>query len=108
MLLFLIWISAVVDKRAKHVTGFFATIFNITGFIVFLSGLVIIVGSALGFTFTHNVGFYLSESLLLPLSLILLIIGGAELLIGFIFRKSNRIIKKKAKKAAAAAANAQK
>ena len=108
VLLFLIWISAVVDKRAKHVTGFFATIFNITGFIVFLSGLVIIVGSALGFTFTHNVGFYLSESLLLPLSLILLIIGGAELLIGFIFRKSNRIIKKKAKKAAAAAANAQK
>lgn len=108
VLLFLIWISAIVDKRAKHVTGFFAAIFNITGFIVFLSGLVIIVGSALGFTFTHNVGFYLSESLLLPLSLILLIIGGAELLIGFIFRKSNRIIKKKAKKAAAAAANAQK
>jgi hypothetical protein len=107
VLLFLIWISAIVDKRAKHVTGFFATIFNIVGIIVFLSGLVIIVGSALGFTFTHNVGFYLSESLLLPLSVILLIIGGAELLLGFVFRKSNRIIKKKAKKAAAAA-NAQK
>ncbi|MBR5684011.1 MAG: zinc-ribbon domain-containing protein [Ruminococcus sp.] len=106
VLLFLIWISAIVDKRAKHVTGFFATIFNIVGIIVFLSGLVIIVGSAVAFTFTHNVGFYLSESLLLPLSVILLIIGGAELLLGFVFRKSNRIIKKKAKKAAAA--NAQK
>ena len=106
VLLFLIWISAIVDKRAKHVTGFFATIFNISGIIVFLSGLVIIVGSAIAFTFTHNVGFYLSESLLLPLAVILLIIGGAELLLGFVFRKSNRIIKKKAKKAAAAA-NAQ-
>ncbi len=103
VLLFLIWISAIVDKRAKYVTGFFATIFNVVGIIVFLSGLVIIVGSALGFTFTHNVGFYLSESLLLPLSVILLIIGGAELLLGFVFRKSNRIIKKKAKKAAIAA-----
>lgn len=103
VLLFLIWISAIVDKRAKHVTGFFATIFNIVGIIVFLSGIVIIIGSALGFTFTHNVGFYLSESLLLPLSVILLIIGAVELLLGFVFRKSNRIIKKKAKKAATAA-----
>ena len=102
-MLFLIWISAIVDKRAKYVTGFFATIFNVVGIIVFLSGLVIIVGSALGFTFTHNVGFYLSESLLLPLSVILLIIGAVELLLGFVFRKSNRIIKKKAKKAAIAA-----
>ncbi|WP_295079933.1 zinc ribbon domain-containing protein [Ruminococcus sp.] len=107
VLLFLIWISAIVDKRAKHVTGFFASIFNITGIIVLLAGLAIIVGSAIAFTFTHNVGFYLSENLILPLSVILLIVGAAELLLGFVFRKSNRIIKKRAKKAAAAAASAQ-
>ena len=103
VLLLLIWISAIVDKRAKHVTGFFASIFNITGIIVLLAGLAIIVGSAVAFTFTHNVGFYLSENLLLPLAVILLIVGAAELLLGFVFRKSNRIIKKKAKKAAAQA-----
>lgn len=103
VLLFLIWISAIVDKRGKYVTGCFASIFNIVGTILFLSGLAIIIGSALGFTFTHNVGFYLSEKLLLPLSLILLIIGAVELLFGYIFRKANRVIKKKARKAAAAA-----
>lgn len=107
VLLLLIWISAIVDKRARYVTGFFATIFNIVGFIALLVGAAIIVGSALAFTFTHNVGFYLSESLLLPLALVLIITGAVELLLGFIFRKSNRAIRKKAKKAAAAAANVQ-
>ena len=103
VLLFLIWISAILDKRGRYVTGCFASIFNIVGIIVFLTGLAIIVGSAVAFTFTHNVCFYLSENLLMPLAVILLIIGAAELLLGFILRKTNRAMKKKAKKAAAAA-----
>ncbi|MBP5378359.1 MAG: zinc-ribbon domain-containing protein [Ruminococcus sp.] len=108
VILFLIWTAVILAKRARFVTGFFATVFNVVGILVFLSGLAILIGSAIAFTFTHNAGYYLAETLLLPFTVLLLIIGAAELFLGFIFRKSNRAIKKKAKKAAAVAASAEK
>ena len=103
VLLLLIWIAAIVDKRAKYVTGFFGGIFSFVGAVSFLSGVVIFLGSAIAFTFTHNVGFYLSENLLLPLAVMFGIIGAAEFFIGFIFKKTSRGIKKKERKKAAAA-----
>ncbi|MBP5580290.1 MAG: hypothetical protein J6X85_00600, partial [Ruminococcus sp.] len=103
VILLLIWTAVILNKRARFVTGFFATVFNISGLLVFRSGLAILIGSAVAFTFTHTVGFYLAETLLLPFTCMLLIIGAAELFLGFIFRKSNRVLRKKAKKAAAAA-----
>lgn len=106
-LLFLIWTAAIVKRRARFVTGFYGTIFTFVGLIVFLAGLAIVVGSAIGFTFTHNVCFYLAESLLLPFSVMLIAIGAAELIIGFIFRKTGKGLKKKEKKAAAALASVQ-
>ncbi|WP_297960055.1 zinc ribbon domain-containing protein [uncultured Ruminococcus sp.] len=106
-LLFLIWIAAIVRRRARHVTGFFGTIFTGVGFIVFFSGLAIILGSAVAFTFTHNACFYLAESLLLPFSVILLVIGAAELFIGFCFRKTKKGLKKKERKTSAAVTTAQ-
>jgi len=106
-LLFLIWIAAIVRRRARFVTGFYGTIFTLVGLIVFLTGLIVIVGSAIGFTFTHNVCFYLTESLLLPFSVMLIAIGAAELIIGFCFRKTRKGLKKKERKAAAALASAQ-
>ncbi|SEH67968.1 zinc-ribbon domain-containing protein [Ruminococcus flavefaciens] len=106
-LLFLIWIAAIVDKRAKHVTGFFGFIFTFTGALFTLGGLAILIGSAMGFTFTHKVGYYLAENLLLPFTLIIIAIGVAELFIGFVFRKTYLGIRRKAKKAAAAAAAAE-
>lgn len=106
-LLFLIWIAAIVDRRAKHVTGFFGFIFTFTGALLTLGGLTIFIGSAMGFTFTHNVGYYLAENLLLPFTVLVIAIGVAELFIGFIFRKTYLGIRRRAKKnAAAAAANA--
>lgn len=104
VLLFLIWIASIVDRRAKHVTGFFGFIFTFTGALLTLGGLALFIGSAIGFTFTHKVGYYLAENLLLPFTLLILIIGVAQLLIGFIFRKTYLGIKRRAKKAAAAAA----
>ena len=106
ILLLLIWIAAIVDKRAKYVTGFFGGIFTSIGFISFISGLGIFLGSAIAFTFTHNVVFYLTENLLLPLSIVFCIIGAAEFLLGFIFRKTAKGLKKKERKAAAAASAA--
>ena len=94
-------------KRARFVTGFYGTIFTFVGLIVFLTGLAIVVGSAIGFTFTHNVCFYLAESLLLPFSVMLIAIGAAELIIGFLFRKTKKSLKKKERKAAAALATVQ-
>ena len=105
ILLILIWIAAIVDKRAKHVTGFFGFIFSFTGCISILSGITVIIGSAIAFTSTHNVLFYLSENLLMPFSVMLCIIGAGEFFIGFIFRKANKRIKKKARKAALAASS---
>ena len=101
-LLFLIWIAAIVRKRGRYVAGFFGSTFTIVGLIVFLAGLTIIVGSAIAFTFTHNACFYLSESILFPLAALLIIIGAAELFLGFIFRKTKNRLKKKERKAAAA------
>lgn len=106
-LLFLIWTAAIVRKRARFVTGFYGTIFTFVGLIVFLTGLAIVVGSAIGFTFTHKVCFYLAESLLLPFSVMLIAIGAAELIIGFLFRKTKKSLKKKERKAAAALATVQ-
>lgn len=106
VLLFLIWTAIIVDRRAKHVTGFFGFVFTFTGALMMLGGLTILIGSALCFTFTHHIGYYLAESLLLPFTLLVIIIGAAELLLGFIFRRTYRAIRKKAKKAAAAAAEA--
>ena len=101
-LLFLIWIAAIVRKRGRYVAGFFGSTFTIVGLIVFLAGLTIIVGSAIAFTFTHNACFYLSESILFPMAALLIIIGAAELFLGFIFRKTKNRLKKKERKAAAA------
>lgn len=100
---FLIWIAVLVDKRGKHVAGFFGNILFTSGLLLLLAGPVLVIGSAIAYAFTHSLIFYLGSNLLLPFGIVLFCIGAVELFIGYIFKKVRRGIKKKAKKAAAAA-----
>lgn len=103
VIVFLIWIVVIVDKRGKHVTGFFGNILFTVGLLLLLAGPVIVIGSAIAYAFTHALIFYLGSNVLLPFGIVLFCIGAAELVIGYIFKKVRKGIKKKAKKAAAAA-----
>lgn len=93
----LIWILIIVDKKARHVMGFFGNILFISGLAVFVCGLGITAGMMIAFSLTSNVAFYLVSNLLLNFGILALIIGFSELLFGFIFKKIGKKIKRKNK-----------
>ncbi len=97
VLILLIWIVIIVDKKGRHVMGFFGNIFFFSGLITFLIGAAATAGSMIAFALTSNVVFYLASNLLLPFGILALIVGFAELVFGFIFKKISKTIKRKKK-----------
>ena len=95
-----IWIALIVDRKGRHLTGFYGNIFLVSGLIVFLSGVAVALGASVAYSFTSEIAFYLAANVLLPFALAALCLGFVELLIGYIFKKVKKSIKKKAKKAA--------
>ena len=101
-----IWIALIVDRKGRHLTGFYGNIFLVSGLIVFLSGVAVALGASVAYSFTSEIAFYLAANVLLPFALAALCLGFVELLIGYIFKKVKKSIKKKAKKAAEISAQA--
>ncbi len=97
VLVLLIWIAVIVDKRGKHLMGFYGNIFFISGLILFLIGAAILAGAAVVFTITGNVVFYIIANVLLPFGLAALGSGVVWMLLGFIFKKVRKSIKRKEK-----------
>lgn len=97
-----IWIAVIVDKKGRHLTGFYGNIFLVSGFIMFITGLALSLGASVAYAFTGSVVFYLTANVLLPFALISLGTGFVELLIAFILKKVKKSIKKKEKSAAKA------
>jgi len=97
VLILLIWIVIIIDKKGRHVMGFFGNIFFFSGLITFLIGAAATAGSMIAFALTSNVVFYLASNLLLPFGILALIVGFAELVFGFIFKKISKTIKRKKK-----------
>ncbi len=97
VLVLLIWIVIIVDKKGRHIMGFFGNILFISGLIVFLCGLGITVGSMIAFSLTGSAVFYITSNVLLDFGILTLIIGFSELVVGFIFKKIGKKLKKKYK-----------
>lgn len=93
----LIWIVIIVDKKSRHIMGFFGNTLFISGLVVFLCGIGVTVGSMIAFSLTSNVAFYLISNILLDFGIIALITGFSELLVGFIFKKIGKSLKRKNK-----------
>ncbi len=97
VLVLLIWIVIIVDKKGRHIMGFFGNTLFISGLVVFICGVAVTVGSMIAFSLTSNVAFYLVSNVLLDFGVLALIIGFSELLIGFIFKKIGKRLKRKNK-----------
>lgn len=97
VLVLLIWIVIIVDKKGRHIMGFFGNTLFISGLVVFICGVAVTVGSMIAFSLTSNVVFYLVSNILLDFGILALIIGFSELLIGFIFKKIGKRLKRKNK-----------
>ncbi len=97
VMVLLIWIVIIVDKKGRHIMGFFGNILFISGLIVFLCGLGITVGSMIAFSLTGSAVFYITSNVLLEFGILMLIIGFSELVVGFIFKKIGKKLKRKYK-----------
>lgn len=89
-----IWIVIILDKRGRHITGFF-------GNILLISGLVCLIPSVafFGFTFYANVfagnaAAYFCTKILIPLASIAGCTGLFEVIVGVILKKIKKHIKK--------------
>ena len=102
--LFLIWIALIVDRKGRHVCGFFGTIFSITGLLMFIIGVGVLGVCSILFAVTSNVIFYLIPNVLFWFGIIALCFGAGELFVGGIFRKISKSKKRKEKAAKAAQA----
>lgn len=98
VLVLLIWIIVAVDKRGKHVTALYGSIFTWSGLVVTLVGLAVVAGASIAHVITGEFIFYLCASLLLPFGVFALCVGAGELLIGFIFKRIRRGIRNKEKR----------
>ena len=95
VVVFLIWIAVIVDRRGKHLTGFYYYIFGISGVIMLIIGVAILAVSPILYAITSNVVFYLIFHVLLKLGVISACIGVGELFFAFIFRAIRKGVKRK-------------
>ena len=95
-----IWIAIIVDKKGRHIMGFYGNILFISGIILFVSGLGVLAGSAIAYSITGNVMFYLIQNVLLMFGILASAAGAFEGILGIIFKKIGKSKKKKEKAAA--------
>lgn len=98
VLVLLIWIAVIVDKRGKHLLGFYGNIFKWSGALVFIIGAVIIAGGGIAYLITGQAVFYIVPQVLLPFALFALCIGALEFFIGWLFRRIKTAIRRKEKR----------
>lgn len=98
VLVLLIWIAVIVDKRGKHLLGFYGNIFKWSGALVFLIGAVILAGGGIAYILTGQAVFYIVPQVLLPFSLVALCTGALEFFIGSLFRRIKTAIRRKEKR----------
>ena len=101
LLVLIIWIAVIVDRKGKHLLGFYGNIFCWSGLVIFLTGAAVTVGAAVAHVITSWMVFYACASLLLPFGLYALAIGAAEFVLGFIMRRIKRAVRIKQKRNAA-------
>lgn len=101
LLVLLIWIAVIVDRRGRHLLGFYGTAFCWSGFLTVIVGIGVTAGASVAHVFTGWFVFYGCATVLLPFGIYALSIGAAEYLIGFIFKRIKRAVRIKQKRNAA-------
>ena len=88
--LLFIWTAVAVGGNGRYITSYFGGILKTAGVFMVLIAAVSVLGSALGYVFTHQAVFYILSHGLLTFALICLCTGAAELVLGSIFKMVNK------------------
>lgn len=95
-LFMLVWIAIIVDKKARHLTGFFGNIALISGLVMFVPSAAFLAGASTIALSTNTLAAFLAAELLVPFALVLLCTGAFGIVLGIIFKRIKKFIKKKA------------
>ena len=98
VIVLLIWIAVIVDKKGKHIMSFYGNIFCWSGGIMLLIGICASAGTAVAHVITGNVICFAASSVLLPFALFAVCTGAFEMVLGVIFRKIRKAIRNKDKR----------
>lgn len=101
VLVLIICIILIVDKKGRHAAGFLGNIFSIAGVLTFIIGFAITAALPIVYTFSGNVVFYAVSNLLSTFGIAALCTGFVEMLGGCIFHFIKKALKKKEKAAKA-------
>lgn len=101
LIVLMIWIAVIVDRKARFLLGFYGNIFKWSGILTFLAGLAITGGTAVLHVVSNEVIIYLLSVVALPTGIFAMIIGFSLGLLGFIFSKIKGGIKNKEKRSKA-------
>lgn len=101
VLVLIICIILIVDKKGRHAAGFLGNIFSIAGVLTFIVGFAITAALPIVYTFSGNVAFYAASNLLSTFGIAALCTGFVEMLGGCIFHFIKKALKKKEKAAKA-------
>ncbi len=89
-----IWTALALKGRTSVYTGFFSVILKISGSLMILLSAVVLLGSAVAFSFTNHVMYYIISHSLITFALISLCIGFAEFILGMIFKTIKKCTQK--------------
>lgn len=89
----LIWIAIIVNRKGKHLLGFYGNIFLWGGLITVLSGIAVSAGMAMAYVLTGEFACYLCSSLLLPSAVYTVCFGVISFIAGVILKKIKRSLK---------------
>lgn len=101
LIVLMIWIAVIVDRKARFLLGFYGNIFKWSGILTFLAGLAIAGGTAVLHVVSNEAEIYLLSAVALPVGIYAMIIGFALGLLGFVFGKIKGGIKNKEKRSKA-------
>ena len=100
VIVLLIWIAIIVDKRGRHVLAFFGNCLFYPGFLLFISGLAVLGGCSIAYAITSELLFYIIPNVFFWFSIWAAAVGCGEMLLGLIFKKAAKSKKRKEKAAA--------
>lgn len=81
----MIWIAVIVDKRGRYLMGFYKSIFMTSGTVCLLIGIASALIPPVVYSQTSHIVFYLGSKLLTNFNLFILTTGGFEFIAGIIF-----------------------
>lgn len=95
VLVLYIWTAIVLDKRGRHVMGFFGSVTLIAGIVTFVPAVIFLIVSAQAALATGTLAAYAGSKILLPFAVIAACTGLFQIVVGVIFRKIRKHIKKR-------------